>query len=173
MLTCCTGGPPPQRQSFGPSFIFRRAAAADIGGSGDDPGMFEIFKHFQVFLSLTNLKYVLPSKTMHFSENLCNFVVSSISLQSCKRRPCIPAAAAMGNAESGGSGSYNAAISLRRVYRVARRLRVVAVRSVDGSVARWQNLIPSFPWIAPGWRAWGRNPRKGRDQILQRSVAEP
>ena len=42
-----------------------------------------------------------------------------------------------------------------------------------GKVARWQNLIPSFPWIAPGWRAWGRNPRKGRDQILQRSVAEP
>ena len=40
-------------------------------------------------------------------------------------------------------------------------------------VARWQNLIPSFPWIAPGWRAWGRNPRKGRDPILQRSVAEP
>ena len=40
-------------------------------------------------------------------------------------------------------------------------------------VARWQNLIPSFPWIAPGWRAWGRNPRKGRDQILQHSVAEP
>ena len=40
-------------------------------------------------------------------------------------------------------------------------------------VARWQNLIPSFPWIAPGWRAWGRNPRKGRDQIIQRSVAEP
>ena len=39
--------------------------------------------------------------------------------------------------------------------------------------ARWQNLIPSFPWIATGWRAWGRNPRKGRDQILQRSVAEP
>ena len=22
-------------------------------------------------------------------------------------------------------------------------------------VARWQNLIPSFPWIAPRWRAWG------------------
>ena len=40
-------------------------------------------------------------------------------------------------------------------------------------VARWQNLIPSFPWIASGWRAWGRNPRKGRDQILQRSIAEP
>ena len=20
-----------------------------------------------------------------------------------------------------------------------------------------QNLIPSFPWIAPGWRVWGRN----------------
>ena len=27
-------------------------------------------------------------------------------------------------------------------------------------------LIPSFPWIVPGWRAWGRNPRKGRDQVL-------
>ena len=40
-------------------------------------------------------------------------------------------------------------------------------------VARKQNLIPSLPWIAPGWRVWGRNPRKGRDQILQRSVAEP
>ena len=43
----------------------------------------------------------------------------------------------------------------------------------EDKVARWQNLIPSFPWIAPGWRAWGRNPRKGRDQILQCSVAEP
>ena len=38
-------------------------------------------------------------------------------------------------------------------------------------VARWQNWIPSCPWIAPGWRAWGHNPRKGRDQILLRSVA--
>ena len=35
--TCCTGGPLPQRQSFGPSFILRLASAADIGGSGDDP----------------------------------------------------------------------------------------------------------------------------------------
>ena len=32
--------------------------------------------------------------------------------------------------------------------------------------ATLQNFIPSFPWIAPGWRAWGRNPRKGRHQIL-------
>ena len=39
--------------------------------------------------------------------------------------------------------------------------------------AMLQNLIPSFPWIAPGWRAWGRNPRKGRQQILQSSIAEP
>ena len=39
-------------------------------------------------------------------------------------------------------------------------------------VARWQYLIPSFPWIAPGWRVWGRNPSKRRDHILQRSVAE-
>ena len=30
--------------------------------------------------------------------------------------------------------------------------------------AALQNLIPSFPWIAPGWRVWGA--RKGRDQIL-------
>ena len=22
-----------------------------------------------------------------------------------------------------------------------------------------QNVIPSFPWIVPGWRAWRRNPR--------------
>ena len=27
-------------------------------------------------------------------------------------------------------------------------------------------MIPFFPWIVPGWRAWGCNPRKGRDQIL-------
>ena len=45
--------------------------------------------------------------------------------------------------------------------------------SLLAKVARGQNLIPSFLWIAPGWRAWRRNPRKGRDQILQRSVAEP
>ena len=32
-------------------------------------------------------------------------------------------------------------------------------------VARWQNLIPSFPWIALGWRA------RGAIQISQRSVA--
>ena len=44
---------------------------------------------------------------------------------------------------------------------------------VKNKVARWRHLIPSFPWIAPGWRVWGRNPRKGRDQILQRSGAEP
>ena len=30
---------------------------------------------------------------------------------------------------------------------------------------------PFLSWIAPGWRAWGRNPRKGRDHILQRSGA--
>ena len=49
----------------------------------------------------------------------------------------------------------------------------VRSRGFWAKVARWQNLIPSFPWITPGWRAWGRNPRNGRDQILQRSVAEP
>ena len=29
-----------------------------------------------------------------------------------------------------------------------------------------QNLIPSFPWIAPPGPPPWRNPRKGRDQIL-------
>ena len=32
--------------------------------------------------------------------------------------------------------------------------------------AKLQILIPSFPWIVQGGRAWGLNPRKGRDQIL-------
>ena len=32
-------------------------------------------------------------------------------------------------------------------------------------MATLQNLIPSFPWIVPGWRA-GPYPRKGRDQFL-------
>ena len=45
---------------------------------------------------------------------------------------------------------------------------VLLARLPDG-----KNLIPSFPWIAPGWRVGERNPREGRDQILQRSVAEP
>ena len=49
-------------------------------------------------------------------------------------------------------------------------------KCIAAKVARWQNLIPSFPWIVPGWRAGtrgGGNPRKGRDQIFQRSIAEP
>ena len=49
----------------------------------------------------------------------------------------------------------------------------VGKAQVKGSVARWQHLIPSFPWIAPGWRCCGRNPRKERDQILQRSRSLP
>ena len=28
------------------------------------------------------------------------------------------------------------------------------IASLLGKVARWQILVPSFPWIAPGWRAW-------------------
>ena len=39
--------------------------------------------------------------------------------------------------------------------------------------ATLQNLIPSFPWIAPPHPPPWRNPRKGRNKILQRSVAEP
>ena len=49
----------------------------------------------------------------------------------------------------------------------------VQQRRPEAKVARWQNLIPSFPWIAPEGRVWGCNPRKGMDQILQGSVAEP
>ena len=38
---------------------------------------------------------------------------------------------------------------------------------VESMVARWQNLIPSFPCIAPGWRAWGRNPiRLAKSEIF-------
>ena len=33
--------------------------------------------------------------------------------------------------------------------------KVRKVKEIITSVARWQNLIPSFPWIAPGWRAGG------------------
>ena len=41
---------------------------------------------------------------------------------------------------------------------------VVVVTGDKG--ARWQNLIPSFPWIVPPRPPPRRNPRKGRDQIL-------
>ena len=38
-------------------------------------------------------------------------------------------------------------------------------------VTRWQNVMPSFPWIAPGWVGGrGRNPRKRKDQILHCNV---
>ena len=41
----------------------------------------------------------------------------------------------------------------------------VAPPAPDDMVARWQKLIPSFPWTAPGWRAWGHNwvVRGGKD----------
>ena len=42
--------------------------------------------------------------------------------------------------------------------------------AVPVSVARWQDSIPSFPWIG-AWRA--RGAIQGRDHILQHSVAEP
>ena len=48
-----------------------------------------------------------------------------------------------------------------------------SVRTVRGSiyrkVARWQNLIFFFPWIAPGWRAGGG--RKGPNFAAYRSGA--
>ena len=31
-------------------------------------------------------------------------------------------------------------------------------QGMSDRVARWQNLIPSFPWIALGWRAQSGNP---------------
>ena len=70
---------------------------------------------------------------------------------------------------------FNTVISvLMRKYQVRQmKFKDNRVKASRTKVARWLNLTPSFPWIAPGWRAWGRNPRKGRDQILQRSVAEP
>ena len=45
-----------------------------------------------------------------------------------------------------------------------------AVVVVTGDkVARWQNLIPSFPWITPGWRVWGAI--QGKEGIKFCSVA--
>ena len=42
----------------------------------------------------------------------------------------------------------------------------------DDNVARWQNLIPSFPWIAPGWRARGCGGAiQGKEGITFCSVA--
>ena len=46
--------------------------------------------------------------------------------------------------------------------------------SVFGPLGFWtmaplrcgSKLDPFLFWIAPGWRAWGRNPRKRRDQIF-------
>ena len=54
----------------------------------------------------------------------------------------------------------------QRERRRRERGRVKATRESErgGKVARWQNLIPASPWIAPGWRVWGRN---------QCSVVEP
>ena len=40
---------------------------------------------------------------------------------------------------------------------------------VPYKVARWQNLIPSFLWIAPGWRAWGAI--QGKEGVKFCSVA--
>ena len=36
----------------------------------------------------------------------------------------------------------------------------------EDKVARWQNLIPSFPWDCARVEGVAHNPRKGRDQIL-------
>ena len=31
----------------------------------------------------------------------------------------------------------------------------MGINAMAGKVIRWQNLIPSFPWIPPGWRVGG------------------
>ena len=38
----------------------------------------------------------------------------------------------------------------------AAAVAAAAVAAAAGRVARWQNLIPSLPWIAPGWRVGGQ-----------------
>ena len=40
--------------------------------------------------------------------------------------------------------------------------------------ARWQNLIPYFPWIAPWWRVGpGAQSKERKGSNFHRSVAEP
>ena len=48
---------------------------------------------------------------------------------------------------------------------------VHVVAAVPVNVARWQNLIPSFPWIAPVWRVWGAQSMQGKEGIKFCSVA--
>ena len=52
-----------------------------------------------------------------------------------------------------------------------RRPRCPRPRLCCCKVARWQNLIPSFPWIAPGWRGVGAKSkeRKGSNFAAQRT----
>ena len=49
-----------------------------------------------------------------------------------------------------------------KVILITLTVKLHCIVGIVTSVARWQNLMPSFPWIAPGWRAWGPNPRKER-----------
>ena len=55
---------------------------------------------------------------------------------------------------------FEEAQMVRRVKAYLNHMNIItdedrSVNLVQGDkVARWQNLIPSFPWIAPGWRAW-------------------
>ena len=35
------------------------------------------------------------------------------------------------------------------------KLPISNLIQISAKVVRWQNLVPSFPWIALGWRAWG------------------
>ena len=112
--TCCTGGPP-QRQSFCPSWIVRRAAA-DIGGNGDDPGMrySNNFNNFKTFTASFKDHAFLEKPFQDSHDSRANFVpknMKCISSRSSLQLQSLPAAAAAGNADGGGgSASYNAAI---------------------------------------------------------------
>ena len=68
----------------------------------------------------------------------------------------------LGGGEGGHAGEHGGAVELAAV---------ASAEAPGASVARWQNLIPSFPWIAPGWRAWGRNPNFAIWQHLMSCVS--
>ena len=70
----------------------------------------------------------------------------------------------------GGGGRVRPVAVEAEAHRLGQVVRLDVGCKKENSVARWQNLIPSFPWIAPEWREGGNNP-KGKDGIKFCSVA--